>query len=230
MSVFRTQSFSSKNKRVVFLLPGWHIKAWMFWAFAKTLELNGFHCILYEYDSAVLSPNTKKTVDCLTLVRDDILLKIKNLKKSGYSDFAIFGTSLGSIIALMVANKSTAINRVVLNLVGSDIAETVWSWDKKIPYFKKALLEQDYTLNKLQIAWEQISPINNIDNLKSKKLLIYLAKNDEIIPIDLGLKLVKALQDKKYTYQLIINHGLKHFFAGTYNLVKARDYLTFLKS
>jgi esterase/lipase len=230
MPVFRTQTYPGNSKHVIFLLPGWHIKTWMFWLFAKILQFNDYHCLLYEYNDDVLSPDTKKTVTDLTLIRDDILTRIISLKKTGYTQFSVFGTSLGSTIALMAADKSPDIKHLILNLIGFDMAETVWSWNNVFNYFKHDLIRQGVNLKRLQAEWKAISPRNNINGLRNKQVLIYLAKKDGVIPFHSGLKLVKAIKKKNYKYKLIVNPGLGHFFAGTYNLIKASSYLTFLKN
>lgn len=230
MSFFHINSYGHNNKDVVFLLPGWHNKAWMFWIYAKILEFNGYCCLIYEYNDEVLSPNTGKTVDSLTTIRDDILKKISNLEKQGKDKFIVFGSSLGSVIALMVANKSSEITHVILNTVGEDVAQTIWSWDKIFPYFKKNLIKQGFTLAKLQTAWKEIAPKNNIDNLTNKKILIYLSRKDEVIPFFLGENLVHKLKNKKYSCVVIVNRYLNHLLTGLYNLLNAKVYLQFLRS
>lgn len=229
MPSFRTLSFGTQNKSVVFMLSGWHTRFWMFWLFAKILELNGFQCILYEYDDDVLSPNTQKTVKSLLSIRDDILHKIEVLKKDGCTEFSIFGTSLGSNISLLVANRSKDISHVILNTTGIDIAETIWSWQSVFPYFKEMLLKNNYTLERLQEEWKPISPRHNIDNLKNKDILVYVSKKDEIIPYYLGKQLLEAFKERNYSYKTIVNTQLNHFFTGVYNLFNCSIYSQFLK-
>ncbi|MBI3290312.1 alpha/beta hydrolase [Candidatus Microgenomates bacterium] len=227
---FRSASVGKRNKRVVFLLTGWHNKIWEYWITAKTLQLNGFNCVTYEYDGDTLSPNTKQTVEKVTAIEEDILEKIKKLKERGHSEFAIFGTSLGSLIALMVGNRSPDVSKIILNTTGSDLAQTVWSWDKVNKGFKEKLIDEDLTLDRLEKIWRKITPINNVDNLKNKKLLIYLSEKDEIIPFVLGRELVEDLKKKNYDTTVIVNPYLDHFLTGAIDLFKANTYLKFLKS
>jgi len=217
------------NKKVIFLLAGWCNKLWMYWIFSKIIAMNGFYCITYAYDVDVLSPDTKKTLKHFSDLRDSILKKISKLKKEGYKEFSIFGTSLGSVISLMVANNSPEISKVILNAVGADLAETVWSWDKIIPSFKDRLLKQGLTLSKLKKEWRKIAPINNIHNLKNKNILVYLSKKDEVIPFGLGKKLVREFDKKNYNYTLVVNNKLRHLNTCAYNLFKVNVYLNFLK-
>ena len=218
------------NKKVVFLLAGWHSKLWMYWLFSNILSFNGYHCITYAYDNEIFSPDTQKTVKHLNEIKEDILSKIKKLKKEGYNKFSIFGISLGSMLALMVADKSPDISKVILNTIGIDISETVWGWNKVYPGFKKGLIEQNLTLNELKEIWSSITPANNIHNLKNKNILIYLSQKDEVIPVNLGNRLVAEFKKKNYEHNLVLNNYLKHSYTCIYNLINAGRYLMFLKN
>lgn len=218
------------NKKVIFLLAGWQNKLWMFGLFSNILAGNGYYCIAYAYDIDIVAPDTKKTNENVLEIRNNILDRISQLKKEGHSDFSIFGTSLGSLISILVANKSSDISKVILNTTGIDIAETIWSWDKVKIYFKKALIKQNFTLEKLIDVWKPITPFNNIDNLHGKKILVYLAKKDEMIPYSLGQRLVEQLQSNKYDVKVITNNYFGHTLTGTWNLLNAKVYLKFLNS
>lgn len=218
------------NKKVIFLLAGWQNKLWMFRLFSKFLVLNGYHCITYAYDDDVLSPNTEKTIKHFNEVKEDILNKIKELKKAGYKSFSIIGISLGSVISLMVANKSPEISKIILNTTSIDLSETVWRWDKVNPSFKEGLTQQDLTLSRLKEIWRDITPANNISNLKDKKILVYLSEKDEVIPFSLGKRLIKKFGEKNYSYTLVTNSKLNHLFTGIYNMLNFRSYLNFLKA
>src|SRR3989344_7312618 len=113
MQKYQISEMGKNNKRVIFLLAGWNNKLWMFWLFSRILALNGYYCITYAYDGEVFSPNTKATIKHFNEIRDEILLRITKLKKNGYKYFSIFGTSLGSMLTLMIADKSPDISKVI---------------------------------------------------------------------------------------------------------------------
>lgn len=228
MRKYHVIEMGKNNKKVIFLLAGWYNKPWMFWLFSQILSHNGWYCITYTYDGDVFSPNTKATSNYLCDIRDEVLLRINKLKNNGYMDFSVFGTSLGSIVALMVANQSPDITRVILNTTGVDVSEAVWGWEKENVSFKQELLNQNLTLGELKRLWHEITPASNFNKLKNKKLLIYLSLRDEVIPFDLGERLVKEFEKRRYDYTLVTNTRLKHFYAGAYNLLNAGRYLTFL--
>ncbi len=229
MKKYQVMRRGSGNEKVIFLMTGWHMSAWMYSLFSQVLASNNFYCITYGYDSNVFSPDIDKTNTQLKIIRDSVLEEIKKLKKEGYEEFSIFGTSLGSMISLMIADKSKDISKIILNTVGIDVAENVWDWDKLNPVFKNELLAQGLTIEKLKQKWKEITPAENINNLKGKKILVYLAEKDEIIPFKLGMRLINEFDKKNYDYKLIKNKKLNHFFTGLYNLSNPKVYLDFLK-
>lgn len=227
---YYTREFGRKNQPVVLILAGWKTRLWMYWPVARILALRGYYPIVYAYDDEVFSPNPARTLKSITAIADVILLRISELKNQGHKDFSIFSFSLGTLIGLMVANNSPDVSKVILNLVGTGPAETVWSWDKLYPDFEQKLHNQHLTLDNLSKIWAPIAPVNNISRLRGKKLLIYLTKRDKVIPYDHGLELVGQIKTAGYDYRLITNHHLVHAHAGVYNFANMRTYLDFLRS
>ncbi|MEK7571180.1 MAG: prolyl oligopeptidase family serine peptidase [Patescibacteria group bacterium] len=228
MPSFLKKQYGRKHKKVVFLIGGWTYTPAMLWITAKILESNGYYCITYTYHNEVFSPNTTKTVKELLAIKKAILQQISILKAQGLDSFSVFGTSLGTIPAILVANESSDITKVILNTSGADTAESVWSWDAVIPGFKENLKQQNFTKEQLVAAWKSISPQYNMDNLQGKSILIYLAKKDELIPYEQGERLLQLLQERKYPYEVVVNGWLNHGFTGILNLLNAKRYLHFL--
>lgn len=229
MFKFESKSYGKGNKEVVFLFTGWGNTIKHFHIVSKILELNGFYCITYAYDREIFSPNILKTIRNFTKVEKDVLKKINLLKRNGYEKFYLFGTSLGSLLAFIIANNSKDISKIIVNLTGADVAEIVWGWEEYGKDFKNEILKYGITLNKLKKEWNILSPINNIDNLYDKKILVYIARKDKIIPYKQGLKLVKKLKDLKYNFKLRVNEHFDHTLGGIFNLLNFRLYLDFLK-
>lgn len=231
MTIFETREYGKKNKKVIFILIGWRAKIWPLWIVTKILESNGYYCICYFYDNSILSPDIK-TVANVQLVKGDILDKISNLKKKGYTKFSIIAASFGTLIALLVSNESKDIKKVLLSTSGADPAATVWTWDrvdrKVFKDFKEKLLQQNLTLQKLQKMWKPIIPLYHMDNLQDKKILVCLSKKDKIIPFSIGMELIHAFQKRNYDYKLIVNTRFGHFFTTVYYCLNVRMYLKFL--
>jgi len=229
MRITTAKYFGNSNKKVVLLIGGWTYTQSIMWLPSKILARHGYYCITYTYPVETFSTDFKKTVNDLTEIKNEILHDIEQLKKAGYESFSVFGTSLGTVLATLVANESSEITKVILNTTGADTAISVWSWDNVVPGFKKALLEQNLTLEKLTHYWRPISPRFHMDKLQGKKLLIYLAKNDQIIPYSQGEALIQKCKEYNYNYQVIINNYFNHGLTGIYNLLNLRSYLKFLE-
>lgn len=227
---FRKKIFSLNSKKIIFLLIGWKSQIWKYYFVILTLLANGFDCVAYEYDSDMLSPDIGKTISSFDNVTNDILLTLEKFKKRGYEDFYIFGTSLGTILSIIVANKTRYIKKIILNLTGASLAGSVWSWDTFNKEFKKDFIAKKITLTSLEKSWERLSPINNLNNILDKQILIYLSKHDEVIPFIQGSQLVKEFKNKQIKHRLMVNTHGGHVVSGFVNLLRYGRYIGFLKN
>ena len=202
----------------------------MYWLPARILVRNDYYCIVYAYDNDVFSPDSDRTIECLSAVRDGVLNEIRGLKAQGYQEFSIFGFSLGTMIAFMVADRSRDVGKIIVNLTSTDPAEAVWTWDHINVGFKQGLLEQHLTLDKLRRLWAPIAPVHNMSHLQGKQILIYLAKHDRLLPHEQAKEIVNLIRRAGYDFQVVINKYGGHTLAGIWNLINARIYLRFLKN
>ena len=230
MFTFKSKDYGTNNRKVVFLLAGWSMTMWQMWLFSKILAWNGYFCITYAYDLQLLSPNVEETLDNCRKVKKDILQRLRQLQEAGYNSFCVFGTSFGSLLALMIANSSSAVSKIVLNLAGADLAEIVWSWDTVVKGFKSDLQRQNITLPELKSSWKMLNAIYNSTNLQGKKILLYRSQGDELIPYEQGLKLIEYYKERKYHFKVITIRWLNHMLAFFFNLLRFKVYLDFLNS
>lgn len=230
MFSFRKKVFGKNNKKIIFLICGWPGKIWHYHLTAKALNLHGFQSIIYEYDESILSSSIKDTINNTNLIKNEILKQIKFFKEKGCKNFSIFGTSYGTIIAFMIANNSKDILKIIINLIGYDLAETVWTWNKgKDSLVKEGIVKQNISLKTLKEKWAELSPINNINNLKKTKILFYLAQKDEVIPYRFQTRLFEELL--KINKNIQVEHDIKynHFISAMMNLLNYKKYIKFLK-
>ncbi len=229
MFSFRKKIIGKNNKKIIFLICGWPGKIWHYYLTAKILERKGFQSIIYEYDESILSSSIENTIKNTYVIKNDVLKEIINLKKIGCKDFSIFGTSYGNIISFIIANKEKSISKLIINLVGSDLAETVWTWNKgRDGLVKKGIKKQNISLNNLKQKWAELSPINNINNLKKLKVLFYLAKKDDVIPFRMQNKLLTKLSKVSSNIKIVINNKDNHLISALINLIKYKIYVNFL--
>lgn len=226
---YKKQYFNLKNKRIIFFLVGWKSKIWEYYFVVLILLLNRYDCIIYEYGDEILTPNIEKTISSFNLITDDVLRTIDKMKTKKYESFAIFGTSLGTVLSLIVANRTKSINKIILNLTSSSLAKTTWSWDSLNNEFKQNLINNGVTLKSLEKSWRMLAPINNLENIGDRQILIYLAEKDEVIPYAYGLELIQKIKKNKINYELVVNNKNGHLFNGLANLLKYNKYINFLR-
>ena len=226
---FEKKTYGKQNKRIIFLLGGWASKQWMYWPVSRLFECAGFRCITYTFGTKFLTPNIPKTVTRIQLVKHSITSSILKLKSKGYKDFSIFGTSLGSLISLLVTDDSIHIRKVIFNTPGIDFAESLWKWDTVFPQFKQELVKRYKTLDALKKEVETINPPKHLKNLRKKDILVYISANDEIVECP-EKTLKKIFKEKKINFKLNVNHSYGHVATSILNLINAPEYLRFLNN
>lgn len=218
--------YGVNKKKVVFLLTGWQGTQAQHWLFAKLIEKTGYYCITYTYDKEILDPNPKVTVENVSHVVVDLLEEISRLNKQNIHDITIIGTSMGNIPAVITANKSADVDKLILNMCGNDMAQIIWSWDHVIKGFKSEMLRNGVTLEKLSQEWKSINPKNNLANLKNKKILLLLSKKDTIIPFQQADELRKSLIKINASTIVKTSNHFGHFLYGVINLLRMPLYLS----
>jgi 8-oxo-dGTP diphosphatase len=226
---YRGYGASASTRPAVMLLAGWNTPLWLYALPARWLAWHGFQCHVYAYDSNVFSADAPQTLHRLTAIRDAVVAHVAALKAAGCPDVSVFGFSLGGMLAFMVANHAPAVSRLIGNLVSTGPAEAAWGWDRTRPAFKRQLQANGYTLASLTQLWQPLAPAHNLDNLRSKSLLIYLAKRDQLAPYPHGLQLVELLKARGYYYELSTSPW-GHMLAGLLNLMNMPKNLRFLRT
>ena len=143
--------------------------------------------------------------------------------------FIIIGTSGSTPIAAMVANSDKRCKKIILNLVGNDLAECIWYSNNPILInIKSVLIRKGIILKQLKHYFSIMSYKNNSRNLNKKDILIFLSRNDKIIPYNNGVKLLKLLNRDGIKYDLVINNFLGHYISGFKNIIFFNKIVNFL--
>lgn len=223
--IFNVKQFGKGNK-LVMLYVGWHgsIKSYNYPI--QKLVKAGYKVIAYEYKNNVLAPDIEVTLQNAQAILKDSMQKISENKSA--TQIATFGTSYGTLIACLVAKKSPRVNKVILNLAGDWLGDTVWNWNKTNKDFKDELVKLGMTEVKLHSAWETISSAYEAEKLKDKQVLLYVAKNDRVIPYDRGISLAKELK-KGGAKVTLKTSRFGHMVSIILNLARAQTYLDFLR-
>jgi esterase/lipase len=227
---FVSRVFGRENKKVVIVLSGWTNTLSMFYPVGKILEWAGFYVVVYAYNPNILDPDIYATKQRIQSVVDDIGERIQALKKEDHTMFSVFGTSIGTLIALRVANKSKIVRKVILNISGANISDSVWGWGRReFPYFHEYFHTNHITLSQIRSVWKSIQPLHNINHLDGKKILIYMSKRDDIVPYSQQKLLVKEMKKRNISLLVYTNNCLPHVPTIIYNLMLFCRYINFLQ-
>ncbi len=227
---FTKKIYGEKNTRTIIVFSTWPAGSWYLWFLGRLLAAHKFKVIIYSLDRYIFQLDPILIAKQFTLIKKDALSSIKSLPKRQRNNINIMGISFGSMLAFMVANDLPSVSKIIANLSGADMAQIVWSWDKVMKGFKNQLRKKKWTLQKLQDIWFDLSPINNLDRLTGKKILLYAAEKDEVIPYSQAKNLIEALDDYGIEYQTVVNIRHNHVISCLINILKFDTYLRFLNT
>ncbi|GIW61917.1 MAG: hypothetical protein KatS3mg089_0769 [Patescibacteria group bacterium] len=230
MNSFTKKIYGEKNSRILIVFSSWPIKSWYLWFLGKLLAAHNFKVIIYSLDRHIFQPDPILIANPYALIKKDAINSIKSFPKRQQNNISVLGISLGSPLAFILANELHSVSKIIANLSGADMAQIVWSWDNILNGFKNKLRRKRWTLKKLQNIWFDLSPINNLDKLRGKKILLYAAEKDELIPFTQARELIQALDERSIKYQTVVNIRHNHVVSCLINILKFNTYLRFLNS
>jgi esterase/lipase len=229
--MFSTQAkvYGEKNHNVVLVFAGWEIKKWHLFLLGHLLASYNFKAFIFTWDKDILTNDTTITLSRFEEVKKTALLNVSNLSKKEQKNIAIFGLGQASVLGLMVANNIQSVSKIILNLVGADLSEIIWHNNLLYSDVKEKLIKNHLTLPKLKKIWGPLSPINNLEKLHVKEILIYLATKDEVIPFKEQEAFLNELQKKDCKIEAIVNTRHNHALSEIVNLLRFSVYINFLK-
>jgi len=169
--LYEIREYGLTNNRVIYLIGGWGISQKVMFPVSKLLEFAGFYCIIITLSKAILSPDMEKTIQSILNVKQYILRSIKRLTETGHQEVSLFGTSLGALVGLLVADASPHIKKVIFNIPGMDLAESIWGWDGVLSEFRSQIVQKYHTCEALRNNISPINTINRFSQLQGKDLL-----------------------------------------------------------
>jgi len=147
-----------------------------------------------HYADFMMSSNLGRTIQSVRQGVLDGRKLIRWLQLEGYRDISVFGMSLGSWVAGLVAAHDTAVSRASLFLAAGSLADLVWTGraTKSI----KESLKPSITLFNLRQAWAPLNLANHVRGFARPdlKLHIVLAKRDTVVLPALSDSFIKALE------------------------------------
>jgi len=221
----QTKIYGEKNHSIVLVFAGWEIKNWHLFLLGHLLASYNFKAIIFSWDKEILTDDARLTLSRYEEIKTTAITTISSLPKKEQKNIAVFAMGQAGIVALMVANNLPSVTKIIFNLVGANFPEIIWHNDR----IKEELIKKHLTLPKLKKIWSQLSPINNVEKLNAKEILIYLASRDTVIPFNEQEAFLHELQKKDHKIEAIINTRHKHEVSRIVNLLRFRVYINFLQ-
>lgn len=218
-------SYKKDSKELYILLSPWGGHLYYNFFPRHLLMKNGFSVLEYEFPKAILSSNWKFTLDNFNIICDSVVKEIEKLKKGyGFQKIKIIGVSLGCVNACMCANNNQFIDEILLIIPGHCLAESMWQ-GISTQQIRWKYENQKISLKELKNHWRTLAPENNITNLKSKKVSIFLSKTDKVIPYYCGKKLLEKAKSLNYNLFYKINNNLGHYLTALQFYLSPKKFL-----
>lgn len=147
-----------------------------------------------RYADYMLSPNLGLTLQSMKQAVSDGLDLVRWLSLQGYEKIGVFGTSLGSWVAGLVAAQEEAVSKAALFLVGGSLADMVWSG--RATRNIRSSLEPCIALDDLRRAWGPLDLCNSASRLARAglKIQMVLADRDRVVLPEISERLVESLK------------------------------------
>lgn len=138
------------------------------------------------------------------------------LQNPKVGDYAVFGTSFGTVLALYSAKRREDIKSIILNMPYGTIAHLLWTHKPSKP-FKDRLVEKGIdSEEKLHELLEPIETQTDLDILRNRDIVNFTALNDKIVfdGQDFAEALKKANPNTKFH-----ETQFGHFWGGIENIL-----------
>ncbi len=188
----------------------------------------GYQAHVIYYSSNIFGTHPKDIRENIMHVVHKAAEHIKKNKKKKMSWY-VFGTSLGSVMALKLSNDLPKIEKAIINLCPLSLSSSILSWSNPYKKIKDAYFKHKDMNKKIFSEISPISPDNNISHVSKQEILFYMAKNDKIFPFDEANKLLKKMEEKGSKVTAVINDRHNHQVSEAINIFKTETYLNFLK-
>ncbi|RLE42792.1 hypothetical protein DRJ48_02695 [Candidatus Woesearchaeota archaeon] len=212
-----SKSFVGSGSNIILFFPFWGGKPWHYKILYRFL-CKSATCVFYDYSTDILSSDVEATRENIIEVLNDARSTIEDYKRA-----SVFGSSLGSFIALLLAASEPKVEKIVLNTGGASLAEAVWLGEAT-KNIKKRLEEKGWSLTKLKEAWSILEP--NLLAINNRLFLIMQSLHDNTILKENQMRLLEQLCRNNLV--TIVNTRLGHRAALIRNLLRIPTIARFL--
>ncbi len=221
-SLFKHKVYKAKNEqKILFFFPAGFTKLWWYHFTFNFLNRKNITVIAFDLDwhRAVSELDPNKLHRLLDDI-NEIVEKVQN-DHSNVTEYSVFGTSFGTVIALYIAKKHKNIQSIILNMPYGTIAHLLWTHKPSRPFKDHAIASGLDTEFKLHTALMPIETQANLEILSDRKVVNFTALNDKIV-FD-GRDFANALS-KTNTSAIFHETQFGHFWGGIENILSKRKW------
>lgn len=122
---------------------------------------------------------------------------------------ALVGGSMGAIIGALFAGVESRVKAAVLIVGGGNMSLMVMeSEHPAIPPIREHLRESGITYEEIQKALDPVDPLNFVDKIAPRPLLMHNGKHDTIVPAEAGRQLYEKARQPKKIYWYDAGHDV----------------------
>lgn len=207
-----------QQDKIIVLVDGWASFESLYFIMRESIP-NKYGYIQYAYPDKILCSDPNKTKENFLHLINTILNDLQKLKKEKPRSFYLYGQSLGGLFCMIVSDK-IKIEKVRLIVPGYNLAEAFWLGTSTQKLKNRMIKEHATTLPKLKKLWKIISPDHYFKKEShNTEYSITLSKNDVVIPISNGRKLIKFLKEENIKVHVSwtrLPHQLEMLTEGLY--------------
>jgi len=161
----------------------------------------------------LLSANLGRTIQSVRQAVWDGRKLIRWLKSEGYREISVFGMSLGSWVAGLIAAHDANVSKTSLFLTAGGLADMVWTG--RATRSIRESVESEIKLTDLRRAWAPLNLENYARQLARMDLCLHvvLAERDKVVLPELSQRFIQSLRDAG-TQPSILELNCGHYSLG----------------
>ena len=217
-----------KNKKAILFFPFWTGKSSIYRKVAK--KFPNYTLVFYDYPNEILSEDVKVSLGYLKEILDDSIKLIKQLRKEGYEEITLVGSSIGSNIVIRIATK-VEVDKLVLNMVDRTVAREIFD-SSALRILKRKLIKHGFEKEKIDKIYRFISTeyiVNKIKNKNKLKILLFTSDTDIFCTTEELKPVIEEFKENNIDYKIKTNKFLGHILSIYTNLFFNKEIVNFIK-
>lgn len=194
-----------------------------------SLKFKDYTRVYYDYPNEIMSKNVNVSLKYLRAILIDAFNLILDLRKKGYNEITLVGSSLGSNIALKLASM-VRVDKIVLNMLDRSLALEVLK-SSAYSSLRNKLKKSGLKLENLHRIYSFMAVEPLLANVKktNAKILLLLSKNDIFCSLKEFKPVIEKMDKLRINYDIHINKIFGHLLSLYTNLFLSKRIVKFIK-